>query len=61
LVKLVVAIGDLALDVPEISELDLNPVMVWPNGLTCVDAKIRLSEPVGPQDAGVPRSLRAPV
>ena len=59
-VKLVVAIGDLALDVPEISELDLNPVMVWQTGVTCVDAKIRLSEPVGPQDAGVPRSLRAP-
>jgi acyl-CoA synthetase (NDP forming) len=61
LVKLVVAVGDLALDVPEIAELDLNPVMVWPTGVSCVDAKIRLAEPVGPQDAGVPRSLRAPV
>ena len=61
LVRLVVAMGDLALDVPEITELDLNPVMVWPAGLSCVDAKIRLSEPVGPQDAGVPRRLRAPV
>lgn len=61
LIELVVAVGDLALDVPEIAELDLNPVMVWPTGVSCVDAKIRLSEPVGPQDAGVPRSLRSPV
>jgi acyl-CoA synthetase (NDP forming)/GNAT superfamily N-acetyltransferase len=61
LIKLVVAVGDLALDVPEIAELDLNPVMVWPTGVSSVDAKIRLSEPVGPQDAGVPRSLRPPV
>jgi acyl-CoA synthetase (NDP forming) len=61
LIKLVVAVGDLGLDVPEIVELDLNPVMVWPTGVSCVDAKIRLSDPVGPQDAGVPRRLRAPV
>lgn len=57
LVELVVRMGDLALDAPEIVEVDLNPVVVSPNGVVCVDAKMRLSDPVGPRDAGVPRRL----
>jgi hypothetical protein len=60
LVQLVVAVGDLAMDVPEVAELDLNPVIVSPTAAVCVDTKIRLAQPVGPQDAGVPRRLRAP-
>ena len=30
-------------DLPEISELDLNPVFVRPHGVSCVDVRMRLS------------------
>ena len=39
-------IGTLADEVPEIAELDLNPVIVSAHGLMAVDAKIRVA-PVG--------------
>ena len=32
-------------DLPEISELDLNPVFVRPRGVSCVDVRMRLSAP----------------
>ena len=54
---LVVALGRLALDVPEIAELDLNPVVVGPSGCAVIDVKVRLATPVGP-DAAAPRQLR---
>jgi acyl-CoA synthetase (NDP forming)/GNAT superfamily N-acetyltransferase len=54
---LVSALGRLALDVPELAELDLNPVMVAPDACVVVDAKVRLATPVGP-DASAPRQLR---
>ena len=57
---LVLAVGQLALDVPEIAELDLNPIIGSPTAATCVDAKLRLDHPTGPDDAGIPRRLRAP-
>ncbi len=58
LVELVVAVGSLATEVPEVAELDLNPVLVRANGVALVDVKIRLA----PADANddVPRSLRSP-
>jgi acyl-CoA synthetase (NDP forming) len=57
LVALVVQLGCLAEEVPEIAELDLNPVLVGPAGCTVVDAKVRVAP--GPVlDAGVPRRLR---
>ena len=40
---MVVALGELALDVPEIAELDLNPVMCTPTGTVLVDVKVRLA------------------
>jgi acyl-CoA synthetase (NDP forming)/GNAT superfamily N-acetyltransferase len=40
---LLVRIGTLADEVPEIAELDLNPVIVRPDGLLTVDAKIRVA------------------
>ncbi|WP_310529256.1 acetate--CoA ligase family protein, partial [Nocardioides sp.] len=40
--QMVVALGELALDVPEIAELDLNPVMCTPAGTVLVDVKVRL-------------------
>lgn len=57
LVARVVRLAELAEDVPEIAELDLNPVLVGPHGCSVVDAKVRLSSASGP-DAGVPRRLR---
>lgn len=56
--RLIVAVGQLADDVPTVAELDLNPVIVSPAGAVCVDARVRLSEPIGPRDAGIPRQLR---
>jgi len=60
LVDIVLGVGDLTMDVPEVAEMDLNPVVVSPAGVVCVDAKIRIAEPVGPLDAGIPRRLRSP-
>jgi acyl-CoA synthetase (NDP forming) len=57
LVDLVTALGRLAVEVPELAELDLNPVMVNPDGCAVVDAKVRLATPVGP-DSSAPRQLR---
>jgi acyl-CoA synthetase (NDP forming) len=57
LVALVTALGRLAVDVPELAELDLNPVLVNADGCLVVDAKVRLAVPVGP-DGSTPRQLR---
>jgi acyl-CoA synthetase (NDP forming) len=57
LTALVSALGRLAVDVPELAELDLNPVMVNADGCAVVDAKVRLAAPVGP-DSSAPRQLR---
>lgn len=59
LVDLIVALGCLAVDVPELAEVDLNPVMATPDGASLVDVKIRLDRGTA-VDAGVPRRLRAP-
>jgi acyl-CoA synthetase (NDP forming) len=45
LVDLVVAIGRLGDEVPEVQELDLNPVMVSATGCALVDARLRLGAP----------------
>jgi acetate---CoA ligase (ADP-forming) len=42
LVMLVHRLSRLALDVPEVAELDLNPVIATPAGCVAVDARIRL-------------------
>jgi acyl-CoA synthetase (NDP forming)/GNAT superfamily N-acetyltransferase len=57
LIGLVTALGRLAVDVPEVAELDLNPVMVSADGCAVVDAKVRLATPIGP-DVHAPRQLR---
>ncbi len=51
------SLGRLAHDVPELAELDLNPVVVGPDGCSVVDVKVRLARPVGP-DPVAPRQLR---
>jgi acetyl coenzyme A synthetase (ADP forming)-like protein len=45
LVDLVVRLGLLADDLPELAELDLNPVLADPRGCVAVDARIRLRTP----------------
>ena len=41
----VVRIGWLAANHPEIAELDLNPVIVAPTGAVVVDARVRVEPP----------------
>jgi len=57
LARLATRLGQLAVDVPEVAELDLNPVMVGPDHCTVVDAKLRLA-PAGTAGTDQPRQLR---
>ena len=57
--KVICSLGQLARDVPEIAELDLNPVMATPRGSVLVDVKVRLAEGAAINE-GVPRQLRTP-
>ena len=51
LVDLVLRVGRLAEDLPELVEVDCNPVMATPRGAMVVDARLRLSrQPPGPSD-----------
>jgi acyl-CoA synthetase (NDP forming) len=50
-------IGRLLEDLPQVAELDLNPVIVTPGGATTVDARIRL-RPCQPQPSPLLRHLR---
>lgn len=54
-----VRVGQLADAVPEVAELDCNPVIVSPAGATAVDVKVRLA-PVGPVSPPGVRRLREP-
>ncbi|HET8682714.1 MAG TPA: acetate--CoA ligase family protein, partial [Micromonosporaceae bacterium] len=56
---LLVRLGRLAEDLPEVAELDLNPLLVFAHGVAAVDAKLRLS-PVGQEPDPASRSLRQP-
>jgi acyl-CoA synthetase (NDP forming) len=42
--RLLLQISDFVVNNPEISEMDLNPVFLYPNGYTVVDARIILGE-----------------
>ena len=44
LVKLIVKVSNLLVDYPQISELDLNPVIVLPQGAFPVDARVIIKE-----------------
>jgi acyl-CoA synthetase (NDP forming) len=46
LADVLVRLGLLARDLPEIAELDLNPVIATPAGVVAVDARVRVTEPV---------------
>ena len=54
---LLVRVGRLAEDIPEIAEMDLNPVIVSPTGVVAVDAKLRLA-PNSDDDEPTVRRLR---
>ena len=49
LASLIAAVGRLVTDVPEIHELDLNPVFATPDGVCAVDARILLKAPAAPR------------
>jgi hypothetical protein len=49
----------LAEDLPEVAELDLNPVLALPHGTAVVDAKLRLA-PAGDEPGATSRVLREP-
>lgn len=57
--QLAAQLGRLAVDVPEVAELDLNPVMAGPQGCVVVDAKLRLAD-IGGDATDPPRQLRRP-
>jgi acyl-CoA synthetase (NDP forming) len=50
--NLLLRVGRLAEDVPEVAEMDLNPVVVTAAGVVAVDVKVRVAPPVDslPQD-----------
>ncbi len=54
LTKLILSVNSMVEDIPEIQELDLNPVIVHNEGLTTVDARIR----VGKTLPGVPEGAK---
>jgi acyl-CoA synthetase (NDP forming) len=56
---LLVRLGRLAEELPEVAELDANPVIVRPDGLTVVDIKLRLARPGDEPDPSL-RALRGP-
>ena len=56
---LLLRLGRLADELPEVAELDLNPILVSANGAVVVDAKLRLEAVGAEPDAGL-RGLRAP-
>ncbi len=57
LADLVVRVGRLMDDQPDIAELDLNPVIVTPDGVAAVDARVRLA-PAPPLPSPFRRRLR---
>jgi acyl-CoA synthetase (NDP forming)/L-amino acid N-acyltransferase YncA len=56
--EVVMALGRLALEVPEVAELDLNPVLARADGVALVDVKVRLVHSTDAQEATL-RALRA--
>jgi acetyltransferase len=42
------AVSRIAMEMPEIAELDINPLLAWPGGAIAMDARVRLHPPGGP-------------
>jgi acyl-CoA synthetase (NDP forming) len=56
LAEALLRVSRLADDLPEVSELDLNPVIAQPDGVWCVDVRVRIS-PAEPRDPFLRRLL----
>jgi acyl-CoA synthetase (NDP forming) len=56
---LLLRVARLAEDLPEVVELDLNPVLALPHGVAAVDAKLRLMQ-VGDEPDPTSRALLEP-
>jgi len=56
---LLLRLGRLAECLPEVAELDLNPVLAGPDGVVAVDVKLRLA-PIGNEPDPTVRELREP-
>jgi acyl-CoA synthetase (NDP forming)/RimJ/RimL family protein N-acetyltransferase len=56
---LLLRVGRLAEDLPQVAELDLNPVLALPHGVVAVDAKMRLAA-IGTEPDPNLRALRDP-
>jgi acyl-CoA synthetase (NDP forming)/L-amino acid N-acyltransferase YncA len=56
---LLLRLGRLAEDLPEVAELDLNPILVSATGAMVVDAKLRLAD-IGAEPDAMLRQLRRP-
>jgi acyl-CoA synthetase (NDP forming) len=52
---LLLKISDLVMENPEIKEMDLNPVFVYPEGYKVVDARIILGEPMQRASQALPK------
>ncbi|MEU9126903.1 GNAT family N-acetyltransferase [Kitasatospora sp. NPDC048540] len=57
--RVLAALSRLATDLPQLAEADLNPLIAGPDGLVCVDARIRL-EPLPAFDPYLRRLRRPP-
>ena len=55
--KLLMAISDFVMKNPDISEMDINPVFLYPDGYMVVDARIILGEPRPAPPAAVKQDL----
>jgi acyl-CoA synthetase (NDP forming) len=49
LIDLLLRLSSLADDLPEVAELDLNPVLALPTGCVAVDARVRVADPDRPR------------
>jgi acyl-CoA synthetase (NDP forming) len=56
--RLLMAISDFVMENPDISEMDINPVFLYPDGYMVVDARIILGEPRPKPPAAVKQDLR---
>ena len=56
LADVLLRISRLADDLPEVSELDLNPVLARPDGIWCVDVRVQIT-PAQPRDPFLRRLL----